>query len=149
MNIDPETAVNALLKQGVMLKAGPDTLFKTSKNHCVILLNANPSNDDYLVFVSASSQYTKRIEYANKVGLPNNTIVMIRPKTYFHLPKYTAVDCNYVHTLTKGVLISLYSEERINFYKTNPHISLQHLHQIINGVKSSPLILDEIKNLLS
>lgn len=148
MDINPETAVRALLKQGVMLKAAPDTLFKTDKNHCVIVLNKQPAEDEYIIFVSASSQYLKRMEYAAKMGLPPNSIVMIHPKAYHHLPKYTAIDCNYIHTLTKGELTRLYNEKRLTFYKETPQLSKDHLGKVIKGVKESPLVQQEVINLL-
>ncbi len=147
--IDPETAVSALLKQGLMLKAAPNTLFRTEKNHCVILLNVAPHSDDFVVFVCASSQYIKRLEYVQKVGLPVNTVVMIRPASYHHLPKYTAVDCNSIYTLTKGELIALYAEGRINFYRKTPVLSVDDLEKIKQGILSSPLVLDEVKNMIT
>jgi hypothetical protein len=146
--ISPEIAVNSLLKQGVMLKAAPNTLFKTDKNHCVILLNLSPHTDDFVVFVCVSSQYVKRLEYAQKLGLPVDTVVMIKPAFYHHLPKYSAVDCNSIHTITKGELVTLYSEGRINFYSKTPLLNNNDVNKIKNGVVKSPLIQEEIKKMI-
>lgn len=149
MYIDPHTAVDALLKQGAMLKAYPNSMFPTPKSHCVILLNVRPHLDETLVFASASAQYTKRIEQAELRGLPVSTVVMIPPSIYHHLPKYTAIDCNYLTTITKGELVSLYSQKRITFYKNNHILSKSHLTSVIKGSLDSPLVLPELKNLIS
>jgi hypothetical protein len=148
MNIDPAIAVNALIKQGVMLKAAPDTLFRTDKNHCVILLNVAPHSDTHVVFVCASSQYTKRIEYAIKVNLPVETIVMVKPNSYHHLPKYSAIDCNQVFVLTKGELAALYVEKRISFYQKSRELTEEDMSKVTRGVLASPTVNDEIKKLI-
>lgn len=148
VEISPEVAINALIRQGVMIKIEGNILFNNPKSHCVILLNHTPLNDDYLVFACASSQYIKRLEEANKRGLPASTIVMIKPGVYHHLPKYTAVDCNYLYTLTKGEFTNLYSQNRVVFYKNNSVVSKVHLSQLIVGVVDSPLVIDEIKNIV-
>lgn len=131
-----------------MLKAAPNVLFKTDKSHCVILLNVAPHADGHVVFVCASSQYTKRIEYAIKVGLPAETIVMIRPKSYHHLPKYSAIDCNQVFVLAKDELAALYKEKRITFYQKDRTLTDVDLQKVVDGVLKSPTVIDAYKNLV-
>lgn len=148
MEIDPLIAINALIKQGAMLKASPNSLFETDKNHCVILMNIAPQLDGHVVFVCVSSQYTKRIEYAIKVGLPVETIVMIKPAAYHHLPKYSVIDCNQVFVLTKDEFAALYSEKRITFYQASRFLSEADLAKVTKGILSSPTVIEAYKQLI-
>ncbi len=75
----------------------------SEKAHYFVVLNLDPSSDEFLVLAVASS---KIIGVRNRSqNLPTSTLVEITPAEYSDFTLHSIVDCNYVFRKTRQELL--------------------------------------------
>lgn len=114
--------------------------------HYFVILNKNPLEDDEFVFVLATSKVEKkrRIRLA-MLKLPTTTLVETDGAECAFLTKPTIFDCN---ELTKFTPSALIDKLQSKLFRHIGHVPEQILTKLIKGVTDSPLIDEELKELI-
>lgn len=118
-------------------------LVATNEPHYFIVI-ANPSYE-LLIFSCCTSQFDKRVRFIELNNLPESTLVCIKPNDTNELKKDSYIDCNNYHEFTRDELIQKYENSEIEFIG---YLSDSKLEEIRQGIKDSPLIPDEIKEVI-
>lgn len=115
----------------------------SEKSHFFVVLNLDPSSDDFLVLAVASSKITG--VRTRRQDLPANTLVEITPAEYTDFTLNSIVDCNDVFRKTRQELLQKL-QGSLAWEKTPMPADI--LVKLRQGVLASPLIEDSIKALL-
>lgn len=118
---------------------------RQSKNRYFVILNRNPKSDRALVLVTSTTQIVGRREYVARMGISEKTIVMVEAGEYSAFNNDSVFDCNEVFEVNMSDLIRKIEEGGSMGYPKMPDTILLKL---IDGVKESPLVTEEIKGLL-
>lgn len=111
--------------------------------HFFIVLNACPLSNTCLVLAVASSQIEK--VRTRRKGLPQETLVEVSPNEYDDFTVETIIDCN------SYLQISLHEFQeklKIKEVQSKKDIPDDILQKIIMGINNSPLVEENIKELL-
>lgn len=114
---------------------------KSTEPHYFICIHRTP--DDVLLLSCCTSQFEKRKNFIELQGLPNETLVWIRPKDgdYNPFTKDTYVDCNNVYEYTLEEFAEMHKNGTISY---TGELDQKYYSQIIIGIHKSPLV-EEIK----
>jgi len=115
----------------------------SEKSHYFVVLNLDPGCDEFLVLAVASSKITSVKDRSR--NLPPNTLVEITPAEYADFTLPSIVDCNHVFHKTR---LELLQKLQGNLAWEKTPMPADILAKIRQGVLSSPLIEDAIKDLL-
>lgn len=116
----------------------------SAEPHFFIVLNSDPISQQILlmsVFTSKIDTQQRRIQRA---GHPPETLVPITPTDYPELSLNSCVNCNKVFTKPLAELIAQWSTLR----KKPLDLPLPILAKILNGIKLSPEVSEEEKQLI-
>lgn len=102
-------------------------------------------NNDLLILTCCTSQFEKRARFIELAKLPTQTLVWLKPDNNNPFTKDTYVDCNYSFKYSKDNFVDMYIKGNLEYKGIIPDGKLQ---EIIDGVKTSPLITEEIKEML-
>jgi hypothetical protein len=99
-----------------------------------------------LYFVCCTTKYNTIVKFIEKLKIDYSTIVYIAKdnKNCFN-EDATYINCNNVHRCTKKEFENSYNNDSVTFIG---EVSDNHYDQIIRGIKESPLIAQEIKDML-
>jgi hypothetical protein len=101
---------------------------------------------DYLILTCCTTQFEKRQAFIEGNNLPNSTLVWIAaPNNENKLPKDSYVDCNNCFEYTVAELQAKHENGEIKY---KGEVSENHFLQIVTGLKDSPLIENDVKNML-
>ncbi|MCC6691551.1 MAG: hypothetical protein IT235_08475 [Bacteroidia bacterium] len=100
---------------------------------------------DVLILSLCTSQFETIKRFVESRNLPFETLVFIAPDIHNPFTKQTYVNCNEIHEFTVEELKEMYESEAVEF---SGEISEGHYVQILLGLKASPMIDDETKDLL-
>ena len=139
MDIPAETQISALLRQGNVFYFEEPT-FPSDEPHNFVLLNRQPSSEQGLIFVCATSKVEKVRRFRSCE--PASTTVTVSLTEYAHFTKETVFDCNTYVVKSFTDLVRLLKEGQL---KTRPHIGDDILKRLVKGVLDSRLIAPEIK----
>ncbi len=115
----------------------------SAKPHFCVVVNLSPLDDEQLVLVIASSRVADVKRRRN--GLPGETIVEIEPAEYSDFTVPSVIDCNdWIPTTQRELLQKLQAGQAVEKMRM-PDTLLVKLRA---GMLASPLIEDEIKDLL-
>lgn len=104
------------------------------------------TDDSLLIFTCCTSQFESRKKFIESRRLPNETLVYIRPKEDGNpFTKETYVDCNTCYVYTYEEFQRMYNSAVVQY---SGEISEIYYEQIIIGLHASPLIEEDIKDIL-
>ena len=101
----------------------------------------------YLIFSTCSSQVTKSIQLARLRGYNVNTYPVIAPDASNCLSELTYINCNQVWEMTEKEFGDLYKAGLITDTKGGGQMDANSMSLIVNGIKLSTEIPDNIKEL--
>lgn len=141
MSSDEErfTTLLSNLQQGSMLAIKGEYPFTSDKPHFFVILNLNPTTDEYLVAVNNTSQIQTRMSYLMSQTTTDitATTVSIDAGEYSFFPNDTLFDCNEIHELTSSDLLSAY--KRRNLWLPSAEVKLKqgHIEAIVKACQAS------------
>jgi hypothetical protein len=104
------------------------------------------TDDCVLIFACCTSQFESRKKFIESRELPFETLVYIRPGEDGNpFTKATYVDCNNCHIYTFEEFKRMYNSAAVRY---SGEISQIYYEQIIIGLHASPLIAEDIKEIL-
>ena len=115
----------------------------SAEPHYFVVLNLNPLSNEFLVLAVASSKVTS--VRARSQNLPPQTLVDIFPAEYADFTLPSIVDCNHWFRVTKKELLH---KLQAGLASAKLQLSVTLLTKLRHGMLASPLIEDEIKDLL-
>ena len=120
-----------------------DRSLTSPEPHYFVVLNLDPNGDHFLVMVVVSSNISGVHERFR--NLPASTRVEISPADYNTFTKQSIVDCNHFFRATK---LELLQKLQTGFAKEYPQLHTDILAKLRAGILASPLIEDEIKQMV-
>ena len=118
---------------------------RESKNRYFVVLNANPKTDIVLIMLTSTTQIEKKYEFVRKAGISEETIVKVTPQEYSVFTHESVFNCNDVFEIEMKDLIRKIEENgNIDYQKISESI----IKRLINGVKKSPKVAEDLKKLL-
>lgn len=121
------------------------TKFSSDKLHFHVILNNRPIECSELILVNATSQVEKRLNFVKSRPIPLETLVIVDPSECSVLKQKTAFDCNSPSIYTPQELIERCDSGE---FRVMGKISDNLLNKLRNGVISSPLVKQSIKDIL-
>jgi hypothetical protein len=118
---------------------------RESKNRYFVVLNSNPKTDLLLVMVTSTKQIEKKYEFIKRARISETTLVKVAPKEYKVFTQESIFNCNDVIEIGIDDLIKKIEENGSMDY---PKISKEVIAKLVKGVKDSPLVSEDIKELL-
>ncbi len=116
----------------------------TTDPHFFICLKR--TENDVLIMSCCTSQFETVQRFVISKRLPEETLVWITHKDASNpFNRDTYVNCNSSQTYTVDEFRQMYNSDAVKY---SGEISEDHYHQILIGVKASPLIDDETKDAL-
>lgn len=104
-------------------------------------------HDRILIFSTCSSQITKSIQLAQRRGYNVNTYPVIAPDSSNCLSQLTYINCNQVWDMSEKEFGELYKEGKITSTGGGGQMDSNAMKLIVNGIKLSTEIPDDIKEL--
>jgi len=111
--------------------------------HYFVVLNSNPSANEFLVLIVASSK-VETVKRRRK-NLPESTLVEIAPTDYSEFSQQSIIDCNQCFRFSRQELLNKLQQRVANEKKPIPEDIVDKLRQ---GILASPLIENEIKEMV-
>ena len=147
MDIPPKIRIPLCIEQGCVFNFFIDfgDSKRESKNRYFVVLNLNPKTDSVLIMVTSTKQIEKRYEFIKRAGISENTLVKVTPKEYSVFTQESIFNCNDVIEIGITDLINKIEENGSMNY---PKITKALTTKLTRGVKESPLVSEDIKNLL-
>lgn len=115
----------------------------SNEPHYHVLVSVTPK--EMVLLTCITSQIKKKIRYIEKKKLPESTLIFLKPDSTNGLKVESAVNCNDCYPFTKESLKELYNSSEL---EVKGKLKASELEQIKTGLKASPLIENEIKNML-
>ena len=116
----------------------------SAEPHYFIVLNSDPLTQRVLLMSVVTSKLEKQKRRIQRSGHPPETLVVLDPKDYSELTQKSCVNCNRVFSKPLAELVAQLS----TFRKKPLDLPQDLLEQIIHGVKASPEVAEEEKDLL-
>jgi hypothetical protein len=142
VEISANIQIAALLCQGAVFYF-PEKTFITSGPHYFIVMNANPTKEDDLILLVASSQIEK-VQRRRK-NEPPETCVGINASEYRQFSKETMIDCNSYYRKGFTELVGLLEKRQLKIYCRLEDYLIKRL---VEGIKKSRLIEQKIKDII-
>ena len=143
--IPNDAKVRGGIEQGSVYNFAPN---KGVANHYHIVLNKNPKKDDEVYLVSFTSSKENTLRYIKNFNFDIKTLVEIENGecSFLSKPQESCINCNFLKKYDIQKLIDLINDS--NGSCNYPTIQDKLIKRIIEGVKKSTLISDEIKSFL-
>lgn len=103
------------------------------------------TENEVLILACFTSQVAKRQRFIEITNLPKTTLVWVTPSLENGLEKDSYIDCNNVFEYTMVDFRNLYEQDKIAYVG---EISDENFEEILIGINDSPLIEENIKELL-
>ncbi len=147
MEIPPKIRIPLCIEQGSVFNflIDFDDSRRESKNRYFVVLNQNPKTDTALVMVTCTTQIEKKKEFIKKRGISQTTLVEIKAQEHCAITADSVFNCNDVLEVKISDLIRKIEEDGSMNY---PKISDSILSKLIAGVKASPLVSKNIKEII-
>lgn len=120
-----------------------DRRLTSAEPHFFVVLNLDPHGDAFLVLAVASSKIDNVRNRSR--NLPSETLVDISPDEYGDFTVQSIVDCNHAFRVTRQELLQ---KLQAGHASARLQMSTVILNELRQGMLASPLIEDEIKDLL-
>ena len=117
--------------------------FPTGKPHYLIVISTPTETMPFLVLTAITSQVEKAKRRLQVNGLPPETLVDISPSDYPSLHFPSVIDCNYPVKCRQQLF-----EMDFGSFNRKVDMPMTIVNKIVSGILQSPLVTDEIKNLL-
>jgi len=143
VDIPEEVFFGVTLKTGTVYYFQSEKLIGTDTPHYFVVLSKNPT--EMIILVCATTQIVKRKKFIRISNLPSKTLVTITPADCSIFSKDTLFDCNSIVEHSKSSLLEKYGTKKL---RMKGEIPSSILSQLIKGVKISPLVPEEIKDLI-
>ena len=98
-----------------------------------------------IILCTTTTQIEKRLKFIKNNKHPNSTLVFIKPDEDNGLTEESVVDCNYYDHEDKESLKKIFTEKGI---RLKGNIKDSKLEEIRKGLIDSPLVEEEIKNIV-
>jgi hypothetical protein len=148
MEFSDTQRLQLLLSDGLLVRFEPGTIFGNSNAHFGLVINADPKTQRAIVVVCASSQVTKRVEYARLRNFPAATIVIMPEHTNSHFSRQTAFDCNSPEEVDLNVLNQWLEAGMAEVPRNDYSITGNILNEIKAGVLISDMVEENIKDMI-
>lgn len=147
MEIPPKIRIPLYIEQGSVFNFYIDfgDNKRQSKNRYFVVLNRNPKTDTVLIMLTSTKQIEKKREFVKRVGISEKTIVEVKAKEYSVFTADSAFNCNDVFEVSMSDLIRKIEEDGSMNY---PKLPTDILTRLITGIKASPSVSQDTKNLL-
>ena len=147
IDIPVKIRISLLIEQGSVFNFHVDfrDSKRQSKNRYFVVLNRNPKIDAVLLMITSTTQIAKRKAFVKRVGISEQTIVVVSPKEYSVFSTESAFNCNDVFEVSMQDLIRKIEDTGSMNY---PKIPDGILSKLITGVKQSPQVSPAVKALL-
>ena len=116
----------------------------TTEPHLFIVVGKN--DEEVVLFSCCTSQFEKRRKHIELAGLPETTLVYIKPDAYNHFDKNTYVDCNQVIPYTVD---DLYALRIIGDLGQVGVLRKGKMEEIRTGINDSPNVEGEYKDIVN
>jgi hypothetical protein len=113
--------------------------------HYFVVLNQNPLESKLLLLLVATSQVEKAKGRILRKNLPSESLVVIDDAEYDDFSKESCIDCNKLFNKSLEELCEQWREKEVRAHKDLPR---ELVEKLIEGVKASPLIVEEDKALI-
>jgi hypothetical protein len=113
--------------------------------HYFVILNKDPQTDELLILVNATTKIEKRRSYISRNGLPDGTLVVLKPEDAPFLKKESAFDCNYPRMIPVGDLVEKFRTKEL---KLRGEADATIVEQLRNAVLISPLVDEKTKDVI-
>ena len=140
IEISPEVFVGGSLKVGTIYYFSSEAL-NTTEPHYFVVLNASQR----VILACATTKFETAERFVKKNGFPDETLVKISPDSKNGLKKESLFNCNNFFEETAASLMKKYQLKNL---KIKGVVSQSDLEKLLNGIKKSLMISNEIKNLL-
>ncbi len=147
MEIPPKVRIPLRVEQGSVFIFYIDfgDAKRQSKNRYFVVLSQEPKTDTALTMVTSTTQISKKFEYVTRMGISEKTIVEITAKEYSVFGSSSCFNCNDVFEVSLRDLIRKVEENGSDNYPKMPsHLLLK----LIDGVKTSPRVPEELKKMI-
>src|SRR3989344_3155973 len=107
IDIPVKIRISLLIEQGSVFNFHVDfrDSKRQSKNRYFVVLNRNPKIDAVLLMITSTTQIAKRKAFVKRVGISEQTIVVVSPKEYSVFSTESAFNCNDVFEVSMQDLI--------------------------------------------
>lgn len=120
-----------------------DQLRNTTEPHNFVVIAIAP--DDVIIFSCITSQFEKRNKFITLSGIPETTLVWLKPNGDNGLTKDSYVDCNSCFKYAKSDIIDKYRNGELKYKGCVKDSKISEIH---NGIIESPMIVEEIKQII-
>lgn len=142
MNVPYEIRLS--LRQGTVYYMAERGL-SSIEPHYFVVLNQNPLESKLLLLLVATSQVEKAKGRILRKNLPSESLVVIDDAEYDDFSKESCIDCNKLFNKSLEELCEQWREKEVRAHKDLPR---ELVEKLIEGVKASPLIVEEDKALI-
>ncbi len=142
--LTPQQSLALTIKQGAVYYFTSSQL-SSSEPHYFVVLNKSPIDDPIVLLGVATTKVRKKLEWVNKVGLPTNTIVIVRQGKSAVFSKETAFNCNQP---TEMLATDFFDKCKFELFEYKGEIEQDILVEVIHAVQGSPMVTERIKELL-
>ncbi|MBA7579813.1 hypothetical protein ES708_21691 [subsurface metagenome] len=140
-----EDFFKSTLKIGSIYYFKYEKLKDTKDSHPFIVIHKK--NSDYIILGNTTTQIEKRIKALEINKFPESTLVFIKPDEKNKLKKESVVDCNTnIWVEDESNLKSIRQKKGMRIYGT---VSKNIIEQLRQGIKDSPMITQEIKDIVN
>ena len=115
----------------------------SEKPHYHIVIHNDKEKKSY-IFACSTTKYEKRKRYIELEGLPETTLVWIKPSDNNGLTENSYIDCNSVFVISDDEFYQKYSEGELTL---EGELEEGYFFQICAGIADSPRISNEIREL--
>ena len=144
IDIPDEIRIKATIRQGTVYYFPEDT-FSSNEPHYFIVLNHGSNTTDLIILVCSSSQIEKTEKRVALRGLPIETAVKIKETDYAGFTKDSIIDCN---TVLQKNIDQIVEKLRNGELKIKPDMPKNIVEKLIDAVRKSPMVTQEVKSLL-
>ncbi len=142
MNVPYEIRLS--LRQGTVYYMAERGL-SSIEPHYFVVLNQNPLESKLLLLLVATSQVEKAKGRILRKNLPSESLVVIDDAEYDDFSKESCIDCNKLFNKSLEELCEQWRKKEVRAHKDLPR---ELVEKLIEGVKASPLIVEEDKALI-
>lgn len=142
MDIPADIQIRSTIQTGSVYYF-PEDNFNSPEPHYFIVLNTEPSHDEVIFLVCASTKI--EAVRGRSLNCPKETLVEVSPKQYVGFSKYSIINCNKVFEKSVSQLVDKLSQGKL---KLKPRMDLHLVEKLIQGVSYSNGVERRIKRQL-
>jgi len=144
LDIPDEIKIKATIKPGTVFYFTEET-FSSQEPHYFIVLNRDPLSTNVVILVCSSSQIEKVEKRIARLGLPCETAVKILESEYTSFTTDSIINCNEVFQRSIDQLVG---KLKTNDLKIKAEMSSGFVEKLVAAVRKSPLVAQEVKDML-